>query len=271
MSIYGSSDWSVPADWREITPKFDAAVRIIRYCVEDDARYSGMSITQLGDAISAVEYVRNIPTQFHTEQHKAIVMDGRKVSLQRTSLRPKIGVTTLFYLARDPLAAAAGIATGVGLRAINSQTMTNKQSFENVLDEVHLCAIDAQLEKVLSSSEVPRDSKVDQLIGQRVYWLGFIYPKSILEVSPAFEFTPSIANLAIAQSAKDIDSKRTSVALLTSSPFCPPLSDLPAVKRKIEKGKQVNEMEMAWNWYRELVATRQRHVMPYAHRMGWTS
>ena len=271
MSLMGLSDWSVPADWREITPKFDAAVQIIRYCVEDDARYDGMTIAQLGDAIAAVDYVRNIPSQFHTDQHKAVVMAGRKISLQRTSIRPKIGVMGLVNLVASPGAAVAGIAAGVGLRVLGSQAMTNKQSFENVLSEVQLCAVDVQLEKVLRSSEIPRDASVDRLIGQRVYWLGFVYPKEWSWIPTTYEFTAAEANRAIEKSAVDVDSKRHNMAVLIDSPYCPSMSDMDSIARKLKKGKNVPEMEMAWNWYRKVVATRQRHVMPFAQRMGWTS
>ena len=56
FGLKGSTDWSLPADWREVSRKFDAALDLIEYCFADFDRMENLKVSDLGDVIAAVEF-----------------------------------------------------------------------------------------------------------------------------------------------------------------------------------------------------------------------
>jgi hypothetical protein len=178
-------------------------------------------------------------------------------------------------LVTSPLATTAGFALGIAGRTVANRVgghimIDEAEWLSTALDEVQLSAIDIQLEKIfLRQHDFVRHEEIDQELGRRVYWLGFVYPQQLNTVAPHFVFNPVIANKVISDSQNQLNGERRSIALLMNSPYNPGLMKMDEFTKKLKKGKNVPEMEMAWNWKRDLVASRQRHVMPYSQRMGW--
>jgi hypothetical protein len=275
FGLHGSTDWSLPSDWREVSRKFDAALDVIEFCFADFDRMENLKVTDLGDVISAVELVRNTPPQMHTARAKTLATNMRTRDAKSVKYRPRVNALNVMSLVVNPIGTTAGFALGIAGRTVANRVgghlmIDEAEWLSHALDEVQLSAVDLQLEKIfLQQHDFVKHEEFDQELGRRVYWLGFIYPQNLTNVSSNFMFTTAVANQAISESQNLLNSERRSVNLLMSSPFNPGFMKLDEFEKKLKKGKNVPEMELAWNWKRDLVATRQRHVMPYAQRMGW--
>jgi hypothetical protein len=275
FGLHGSTDWSLPSDWRDVSRKFDAALDIIDFCFADFDRMENLKVTDLGDVIAAVELVRNTPPQMHTARAKSLAANMRTRDAKSVKYRPRVNALNVMSLVVNPIGTTAGFALGIAGRTVANRVgghimIDEAEWLSHALDEVQLSAVDLQLEKIfLQQHDFVRHEEFDHELGRRVYWLGFIYPQNLTNVSSNFMFTASVANQAISESQNLLNSERRSVNLLMSSPFNPGFMKLDEFEKKLKKGKNVPEMELAWNWKRDLVATRQRHVMPYAQRMGW--
>jgi hypothetical protein len=275
FGLNGSTDWSLPADWREVSRKFDAALDIIDYCFADFDRMENLKVSDLGDVIAAVELVRETPPQMHTARAKTLSANRRTRDAKSVKYRPRVNTLNVLSMVTSPLATTAGFALGIAGRTVANRVgghimIDEAEWLSTALDEVQLSAIDIQLEKIfLRQHDFVRHEEFDQELGRRVYWLGFVYPQQLNTVAPHFVFNPVVANKVISDSQNQLNGERRSIALLMNSPYNPGLMKMDEFTKKLKKGKNVPEMEMAWNWKRDLVASRQRHVMPYSQRMGW--
>ena len=275
FGLKGSTDWSLPADWREVSRKFDAALDLIEYCFADFNRMESLKVSDLGDVMAAVELIRETPPQMHTPRAKSLATNRRTRDAKSVKYRPRVNTLNVLSLVTSPLATTAGFALGIAGRTVANRVgghimIDEAEWLSTALDEVQLSAIDIQLEKIfLWQHDFARHEGFDQELGRRVYWLGFVYPQQLNRVSPSFSFNPVVANNAISESQNQLNNERRSLSLLMTSPFNPGLMKMDEFEKKLKKGKNVPEMEMAWNWKRDLLASRQRHVMPYSQRMGW--
>ena len=275
FGLNGSTDWSLPADWREVSRKFDAALDIIDYCFTDFDRMEGLKVSDLGDVVAAVELIRETPPQMHTARAKTLAANMRTRDAKSVKYRPRVNTLNVLHLAMYPLAHVVGTTIGIAGRTVANRVgghimIDEAEWLSYALDEVQLNSVDLQLEKIfLRQNDFVRHEGFDQELGRRVYWLGFVYPQQLNRVSSSFSFNPVIANNAISESQNQLNSERRNISILKYSPYNPGLMKLDEFEKKLKRGKNVPEMEMAWNWKRDLLASRQRHVMPYSQRMGW--
>lgn len=281
--LRGSTDWSLPEDWRLVSTKCDAALEIIRYCHTDANRVSTLSLTHLGDVTSAIQLIREIPAQLRSPGVEELAVAERKREVSSVSYRPKASKLGIASLIVNPVGTIAGTAIGMAARTAGRHAMAHTlfdvdDWLEQALKWVEIRAVAAQLERVFSNQPIhPRDDVFDQELGRRVYWFSFRSSRSwtnseepLTSVPLGFNFTPLIATNETSRIAADLESQRHSIHLLGLSPFNPGLMKIDELERKIKKGKRVPEMEQAWQWAVQGDADRQRFVMPYARRMEWT-
>jgi len=276
FGLKGSTDWSVPSDWREVSAKFEAAMDVIEYCHQSFDRMDFLKVSDLGDVIQAIELVRAIPPQMRSARAQTLARSEKGRDVSSVTYRPKANAFNLLSLAMNPGATVAGLGLGIAARKVGRHVAANvmvdeEEWLTQALDRVNLMAVDLQTAKILTQSTMfSRDEEFDRELGRRVYWLGFVHPRPMNTVPANFVFDAATANDAIYRSHQELESQRRSFALLMSSPFSPGLTDMDQVEKKLNKGKNVPEMDKAWAWRRDSLAHLQRHVTGYARRMGWT-
>ena len=274
--LNGSTDWSLPSDWRLLPQKVESAFNIISYCHQDYSRISALRVVDLGDVLSAIDLVRATPPQFRSAGSSKLASLERGRDIKSVKHRPKASAFNFLSLAVNPVATVAGLGLNIAARKAGRRVVAHltddEEWLETALSSIEVHVIDTQLESVLTNSDkFPRQPDFDGELGRRVYWLGFVYPTARKSVQSNFVFSATRATQAIAESEQALAAMRGTLGSLLTSPMAPGILDLDEIERKIKKGKHVPILDEAWNWHCAVASERQRHVLKFATRMGWST
>lgn len=266
--IFGPKyDWSLPADWREVSGLSDVALSYLSDFM-NFPEGEPQTLEYLSEVVGAADLVLQIPTNLRSPAFEKFNNEMR----QSTSPRLK-KLSTLVKIGINPIDAVVGLLM-----------FAVKRSDHDDIDFVALIANAAREEAIVMQLThclerhpgVRGDTNFENDLGRAVYWYAFQEIQH-WEIGADVHLTPDLANDAMKRHrlARDQEyadpSFRFNVWL--NSPHCKKqleaLGNKSFYVKKMTKGRRFPKIERAWADYVRAIEARHKYLYMFAERSQW--
>jgi len=275
-ALAGYEDWSLPADWRELSPKCTRAIQV----VAETAQLSNVpgDHRRLADVVWAVRLIADTPPQLRPSQMSELAQIGLD-SLrehQRASRSSFKAGRFILGVATGGVSELAGVVARPIVKRVTEyveERMVGEDgAAETVLQTVWGQCLDALLDSQWRTHErLTLGTDIANELAFLVSWRSLGREWN----SPVPEATESTFVDAVRRSVAEYEEIRRSpeamVNVWVSSPFESPITEHHKMEKKLAKGRLPSEISSALLWYKELEESILRHVFEFSARIGWAS
>lgn len=275
--LRGTSDWSLPADWREVAPICARAVSLVLRIVENDEL--PRSQDEIADVVWAIRLIADTPPQMRPADMVRLTEVGKTVlrEHQRASRRPMKAGRVLLGLATGGVSELAGVVARPVVRRVveyaEERVLGDDGAQEIILQNTWERSLDALLDSFWSQERsIQSDPEFAKELGFLVAWRSISREWSgSLDGEPDENYFVRELEKLRAEFTEIKSSPAAMINLWVSSPFESPLSEHHKIQKKLEKGNLPPEILSVLQWYLETEETTLRHVREFATKMNWTS
>lgn len=274
--LVGHEEWTLPADWREVSPKCVRAIQV----VGDTAQMANVPFDEkrLLDVVWAIRLIADTPPQLRPlEMGQLAQMGLDSLREHQKASRPSFKAgRVLLGLATGGASELAGVVARPLVRRVSEyveeRIVGEDGATDTVLQTVWEKCLDAVLDnqwKVHARLEQGSD-----LANELVYLVSWRSLSREWNASvPLAEESEFVR--AVQAFANEYDAIRRSPAAMVnvwiSSPFDSPITEIQKMQKKLEKGHLPPEISSALMWYRDREESILRHVRELSLRLGWAS
>lgn len=277
--LNGSDSWRDTGNWRDAVSASDLAVSYLMPIAENEAMLRRADFRTLGEIVAAAGFLNDLPIQMRGNSCNQL-----NQLIKEAPSGPRRGIVRgLVSFAVNPV----GSTLNAAVNQLGKSILKNEDTVSEFASLVEASAVDAQLEYIWThANQFPYDQAFDQETGRRAYWFSFIYNDSnhLSRFPSDFVLTHEVANQSLQRSQSDLYSLRNNPNALASLWSTSPLfstndvvaninriNETDRVARKLSRGKTIDEVEQAYQFHRQNIDNRERHIHGYAIRMRWSS